>query len=476
MEIRDVSIIRVRRTFWGCVQGTAVDVQNARKLAKAKGYLILAVDKRNYNHIQECATPKEIWKKLSETFEDGGLTRKVSCNNSKAFLTMAAVNNIKENYWYMDSCASSHMTKKDDWLKDKEDCDTTIVAANNKNLRGTAKGSVNLKVRNGSKVEHINVKEVTYVLGIAANLLSVSKITDKGYLVNFDKKGFTVVNEKIKEVTVKGQRQDGVYMITPTEDKALFVNTTSDLMWHQRLGHLNRRSILKLRAKPAYGLNEIVVSNETCEVCVAGKQNKLPFQISGKRAKNLLDLVHSDLCGPMSVESIGGAKYFITFIDDHSRKMFLYFIKNKSNAYNKFKEFKALVENQTGHKIKIRTDNGREYLSNEFAEILKNSGIKYQTTISYNPQQNGVAERANRTIVERARSMLIGADLPKKYWAEATSTATYLINRSPSKAIREKTPEEIWTGMQTDLQHLRVFGCIALAHIPKEKRVMRYNL
>lgn len=113
---------------------------------------------------------------------------------------MAAVNGIKENYWYMDSCASMHMTKRDDWLEDKEICDTTIVAANNKSLRGTVKGSVNLKVSNGSQIEQISVKEMTYVRGIAANLVSVSKITDKGYQVNFDKKGFAVVNEKTKEV------------------------------------------------------------------------------------------------------------------------------------------------------------------------------------------------------------------------------------------------------------------------------------
>lgn len=119
--------------------------------------------------------------------------------------------------------------------------------------------------------------------------------------------------------------------------------------------------------------------------------------------------MHSDLCGPISVESIGGAKYFITFIDDYSRKMFVYFIKNKSDACNKFKEFKALVENETGNKI-LRTDNGRKYLNNEFVEILKNSGIKHQTTISYNPQQNGLAERTNRTsraceeYVDRRRS------------------------------------------------------------------------
>lgn len=119
---------------------------------------------------------------------------------------MAAGKSIQENYWYMDSCASMHMTKKEDWLKDKEVCDTRIVAANNKSLRGTAKGSISLKTSNGNQIEKISVQEVTYVPGIAANLLSVSKVTDKGYQVIFDKKGFAVVNERTKEVAAKGRR------------------------------------------------------------------------------------------------------------------------------------------------------------------------------------------------------------------------------------------------------------------------------
>lgn len=118
----------------------------------------------------------------------------------------------------------------------------------------------------------------------------------------------------------------------------------------------------------------------------------------------------------MSRESIGGARYFITFVDDYSRKMFVYFLKHKSEAPEVFTKFKALVENETGCKIKIlRTDNGREYVNRKFKQILNDSGIKHQTTVPYNPQQNGLAERANRTIVERARSMLIDAGLSKEY-------------------------------------------------------------
>lgn len=262
-------------------------------------------------------------------------------------------------------------------------------------------------------------------------------------------------------------------MLTNPSEKALSATTTEkpDNVWHRRLGHLNRQGILLLKSKLATGLGNCEVSKDTCEVCVAGKHSKRPFKPSNKRSANLLDLIHSDLCGPMSTQSIGGARYFLTFIDDHSRKQFVYFLKNKNEVNKYFAQFKAKVENQLGKKIKrLRTDNGREYVNRELQEVLEKNGIEHQTTVAYNPQQNGLAERANRTIVERARTMLIDAGLPKDFWAETTATAVYLINRSPCKALQEETPEEAWSGRKPDLRHLKVFGCKALAHVPKEKR------
>ncbi|XP_026825693.1 uncharacterized protein LOC113562008 [Ooceraea biroi] len=121
----------------------------------------------------------------------------------------------------------------------------------------------------------------------------------------------------------------------------------------------------------------------------------------------------------------------------------------------------ALVEKQSGCEIKaLRTDNGKEYVNQVFANFMKSEGIRHQTTIAYNPQQNGLAERMNRTIVEKARTMLLEARLDKKYWAEATSTSVYLINRSPSTPLNGKSPEAVWSGSQPKLKHLRVFGCV----------------
>ena len=134
-------------------------------------------------------------------------------------------------------------------------------------------------------------------------------------------------------------------------------------------------------------------------------------------------------------------------------------------------EWKSLVENSSGHKVKkLRTDNGGEYTSTEFESYLKDEGIEHQYSIPKTPEQNGVSERMNRTLVETVRSMLADSRLPQRFWAEALSTAAYMINRSPTKALDDKTPFEAWYGKKPNVSHLRVFGCSAYTHVPKDQR------
>ena len=130
-----------------------------------------------------------------------------------------------------------------------------------------------------------------------------------------------------------------------------------------------------------------------------------------------------------------------------------------------------MVEKSTSKRLKaLRSDNGGEYLSSEFKDYLSREGIRHEPTIPKTPQQNGVTERMNRILVESVRSMLIDAHLPHKFWAEALSTAVYLRNRSPTKAVEEKTPHEARSGDRPNVKHLRVFGCIAYAQVPKDER------
>ena len=173
----------------------------------------------------------------------------------------------------------------------------------------------------------------------------------------------------------------------------------------------------------------------------------------------------------MSAESLGGAEYFLTFIDDNTRNVWVYPLKHKDEVFDRFLKWKALVERSSGRKLKVlRTDNGGEYTSTKFEDYLKAEGVRHERTVAKTPEQNGVAERLNRTLVETVRSMLIDSKLPHKFWAEALATAAYLRNRSPTKAVDGMTPHEAWTNVKPTVKHVRVFGCDAFVHIPKDER------
>ena len=154
-----------------------------------------------------------------------------------------------------------------------------------------------------------------------------------------------------------------------------------------------------------------------CEDCVLGKQKKVSFSKTGREPKaEKLKLVHTDVWGPAPIQSLGGSRYYVTFIDDSTRKVWVYFLKNKSDVFNTFRKWKAEVENETGMRLKcLRSDNGGEYDSQEFKDYCAENGIKMIKTISGTPQQNGIAERMNRTLNERARSMRLYSGLPKTF-------------------------------------------------------------
>ena len=239
------------------------------------------------------------------------------------------------------------------------------------------------------------------------------------------------------------------------EQVFLTVKTLSSItLWHRRLTHLNVAYLKQLRLT-ATGIQFSHEELNKCEVCVTGQLVNKPFRANAKRTSRILELVRSDAC-----LSIGQARYFITFLDDCSRKIFVYFLKKKDEVPATVGKFIKYVENQSGHKIKtLRTDNGREYANSSLNSTLDNLGIKHETSASYEPQQNGTVERVNRTLLEKSRCMLAESQLPTKFGAKAVSTASYLSNRSSKRCLEGCTPEELWAGVKPDLLHLRVFGC-----------------
>ncbi|RVW94715.1 Retrovirus-related Pol polyprotein from transposon TNT 1-94 [Vitis vinifera] len=221
---------------------------------------------------------------------------------------------------------------------------------------------------------------------------------------------------------------------------------------------------------------------ERCIYVGDGKQTKTK-KLGANRATDVLELIHTDICGPYPTTSWNGQQYFITFIDDYSRYGYLFLIHEKSQSLDLFKTFKAEVELQLNKRIKsVRSDRGGEYYGRydgsgeqrpgPFAKYLEECGIVPQYTMPGSPSMNGVVERRNRTLKDMVRSMISHSTLPEKLWGEALKTAAYILNRVPTKAAA-KTPYELWTGRKPSLKHFHIWGCPTEArpHKPHEKKL-----
>ena len=220
-------------------------------------------------------------------------------------------------------------------------------------------------------------------------------------------------------VRARGEKSAKLYWT-----KALVAKDTVNAMdmeaslWHRRLNHISEKGLNCLAKKDVLqGLKSVEL--ERCSHCMDDKQTRVSFKkYPTSRKSELLQLVHSDVCGPLKVKSFSGALYFVTFIDDCSKKLWVYALKRKDQVLDKFKEFHDLVKRQSRKKLKcIYYDNGGEYCG-PFDAYCKH-GIAHEKTPPKTPQLNGLAERMNRTLLEKVRCMLSDAKLPKHFWGEA---------------------------------------------------------
>ncbi|RVW79987.1 Retrovirus-related Pol polyprotein from transposon TNT 1-94 [Vitis vinifera] len=213
-------------------------------------------------------------------------------------------------------------------------------------------------------------------------------------------------------------------------------------LWHLRYGHLNFGGLKTLQQKHmVIGFPQISIPSQVCEECVVGKQHRSQFLKESHEEKRM------------------------------SWNWFTLTFAEKSEAFIAFKSFKARVEKETGRSIKIlRTDRGGEYCSNEFEHFCDDQGIRRELTAAYTPQQNGVSERKNRIILNMVRSLLARDKIPKSFWPEAVNWSIHVLNRSLTFSVQNMTPEEAWSGRKPTVDHFKIFGCIAYAHVPDEKR------
>ena len=407
---------------------------------------------------KNCRKLKAFKEKEKKKDDKGNLA---TTSEATAFLANMTPSNCHYN-WVFNTGATTHMTADKALFEELQPHSGHVTFADGQKRPVQGIGSITLPVvlSNGT-TSSITLKNVLYVPSLGpTNLLSWTKAEEAGLTLMVKPSQFIIKNVG-KEVALF-KKMDGEYILQQPQLKA---NAATFQEWHERLGHISPTSYKHLPS--SFGLPPLPTTF-SCSTCDLSKSQKTSRpSITYKPSKPLL-LIHSDLSGKFSIPSLSKAYYYITFIDDHSRFAWVYFLNKKSDTTKAIKHFIKMIERQTGHKIRrFRTDNGTEYVNQFLKESFTTEGIIHDTTAPYSPQSNGVAERFNQTIATMARCIL--KDLPTSLWAEAIAWSVYTKNRLPHSTISFKTPYEVFYGQQPSLDHLRSFGTPCIVHIMPEE-------
>ncbi|KAL1458776.1 hypothetical protein WDU94_008892 [Cyamophila willieti] len=394
-------------------------------------------------------------------------------DKAKAYCSVGKKGTLKRKEWFLDSCCTDHMSPSlSDFTSLDDSTSGTIKMGNGDTALIAGKGSVVIKTPEQDGGLTVTLHEALYVPDLECALISVSKLTDKGLNVVFtDNKGLVLEGE---ELIFKSLKRDRVYvvntesksseMISLTNLNGIACRATSEIKtWHNKLGHVNQDVLLKSPLLQLKNEEKFI-----CDYCIEGKFAKFSFPKSRvEKSSEPLKIIHSDLMGKFTPASLGGSQYIMTMIDDYTRYITVKCLKSKSETFGEFVNFQKVVENLHGKNIMyLQSDNGTEYVNSDFKTHLENHGIVHRKTVPGCPQQNGVAERSNRTLMEMVRCMMLQAGVPKTFWAEAVMTAAYIRNRCPSSAIDNQIPFELWTNKKLtrdDMERIKVFGCRAWA-------------
>lgn len=388
------------------------------------------------------------------------------------------LNTGKQDVWIMDSGASRHITHRREWFSTYQELldGGTISLGDNKECKVIGEGTIPIEKFVDGAWRDSRIEKVLYVPKMKKNLFSVGVCTSRGNEVNFY--GNCVQIKKHGQVCATGVKQiNEIYRMLfrvrqAQAENEVNVSEANLRVWHERLGHMNSRAVQELVKNGLVNGVKLTNKNEVfCESCKMGKSHRRVFNKVRERAMTVPgEVFHTDVCGPMSVETPGGARYLLIFKDDATSFRYIYFLRHKNDVFEKLKVLDKLIENKFGRVMRVlRSDNGREFRNSAIDKYLEIRGIQRECTAPYTPEQNGRAERDNRTIIESARTMLFAKDLPLSLWAEAANTAVYLMNRSGSSSEQgRKTPYELWMKRKPDLKHLRIFGTEAFVNIPKQ--------
>lgn len=405
------------------------------------------------------------------------------CPRPNSTSTSQCLMNDKSNSlkWCLDSGASEHLINDESVVSNLEYFKEPIkikVAKSGEHLYAEKYGDVYVASNVNNKINNILIDNVLVAPDLEINLISVRRLEMKGFAIIFENGKATIKHGE--NVVAVAHRKDKLYELNfkVLSKRSAEANLTEleSTLWHRRLGHISTSNLEKLVGM-VDGMNSKIQSGQgICEICVSGKQTKLPHKTERTRASRPLQLVHSDIMGPINYKSWNGKRYILCFVDDFTHFTCVYFLEAKSEAFRYFKLYEAMVTAHFNLKLsRFRCDRGGEYLSNEIKEYFEDKGIQHECTISHTPQQNGVSERMNRTIADKARCMLLGSGLRKDLWNEAVLAAVYIINRSPTRALDNKVPAELWYGKKPNVGKLRVFGCVAYLHPAKSQIKSKFD-
>jgi hypothetical protein len=397
------------------------------------------------------------------------LKKKKAGEASTSGIYMIELYTFSTNSWVFDTGCGTHICNNVQGLRRSKllkPGDLDLHVGNGASVAVEALGTFELLLPNGL---YLILDNCCYVPSLTRNIISVARLKESGHTYVFVDDSIRVFKNDI--LYFEARPHNGIYEVDlkrSLDNSSIYVtntkrpkhNLSQTYLWHCRLGHINKKRIAKLQKDGILDSNDSS-SFDVCESCLYGKMTKAPFSGSGERAKGLLGIIHTDVCGPFRSISRNGERYFVTFTDDFSRFGYVYLMKHKHETFEMFKLFQNEVQNQLGKTIKaLRSDRGGEYLSEEFIDHLGNCGIISQLTPPRTPQHNGVSERRNRTLLDMVRSMMSRSTLPSSFWSYALLTAARILNMAPTKKV-DKTPYEIWHGKVPNLSYLKIWGCEA---------------
>jgi hypothetical protein len=385
-----------------------------------------------------------------------------------------------------DSGASNHMSHKLEFFDPASfktlSTPIPISLGDDSEIFATGRGTIRLMFNIDGKAKEGAFSDVLYVPELKVTLLSVGQSARLPHCkVVFDGDTCEYIDKNTNKVIARAHAsgENDLYTLdaSPVVQKvaAKIASTTSlsvDInVLHRRLGHLgidNCRTLVDRRLVD--GIDRVVGDVEFCKGCVYGRSKRKHHPATSTKTKRRLERVHIDLCGPLP-DSLGGNRYFLLIIDEHTHYQWVEFLSKKSDAFSWLRKWKLSTEHEADLKLQcLKSDGGKEFGSEAFEEWLAMDGVIHEKSAPYEHEQNGLAERAIRNVSQQAMCQLFGADMSRGFWPYTVETAVYLINRSPTTTLKDMTPFEAWTGKRPNIGRLHTFGETGYVHIPPETR------